>query len=109
MTRLLCRQGFLWRLIIWPGYYGNFTWSRIFECCAGNVLRFFLRNLCDIFAAIFRLWDVTQNVRPVELARRLCTTPQANNRLTNLHHTTRIDGIDAALRAQGKRLEIRLA
>ena len=52
---------------------------------------------------------LAQNVRPAELARRLSTTPQVINRLTKLHHTTRIDGIDAALRALGKRLEIRLA
>ena len=52
---------------------------------------------------------LVQNVRPAELARRLHTTPQVINRLTNLQHTTRIDGIDAALRALGKRLEIRLA
>jgi antitoxin HicB len=52
---------------------------------------------------------LAQNVRPAELARRLSTTPQVINRLTNLQHTTRIDGIDAALRVLGKRLEIRLS
>ena len=52
---------------------------------------------------------LAQNVRPSELARRLETTPQEINRLTNLRHTTRIDGIDMALRALGKRLELRLA
>jgi antitoxin HicB len=52
---------------------------------------------------------VSQNVRPAELARRLNTTPQAVNRLTDLRHTTRIDGIEAALRALGRHLEIRLA
>ena len=52
---------------------------------------------------------VIQNVRPAELARRLRTTPQEVNRLTNLRHTTRIDGIEAALRALGRQLEIRLA
>ena len=51
---------------------------------------------------------LAQNVRPAELARRLDTTPQEVNRLTNLRHTTRIDGIDAALRALGKSLELRL-
>jgi antitoxin HicB len=45
-----------------------------------------------------------QNVRPAELARRIGTTPQEVNRLTNLRHTSRIDGIDAALRALGKHL-----
>ncbi len=45
-----------------------------------------------------------QKVRPAELARRLGTTPQEVNRLTNIRHTSRIDGIDAALRVLGKRL-----
>jgi antitoxin HicB len=52
---------------------------------------------------------VIQNIRPAELARRLHTTPQEINRLTNLRHTTRIDGIDSALRALGRHLEISLA
>jgi antitoxin HicB len=50
-----------------------------------------------------------QGVRPAELARRLGTTAQEVNRLTNLRHTTRIDGIAAALRALGRGLEINLA
>jgi antitoxin HicB len=45
-----------------------------------------------------------QKVRPAELARRIGTTPQEVNRLTNIRHRTRIDGIDKALRALGKRL-----
>ena len=52
---------------------------------------------------------VTQNIRPAELARRLNTTPQEVNRLTNLSHTTRIDGIAAALQAMGRHLEISVA
>ena len=52
---------------------------------------------------------LAQNIRPAELARRLDTTPQEINRLTNLRHTSRIDGIDAAVRVLGKRLEIRLS
>ncbi len=51
---------------------------------------------------------VTQNVRPAELARRLNTSPQEVNRLTNVRHTTRIDGIAAALRALGKHLDMRV-
>jgi antitoxin HicB len=51
---------------------------------------------------------VTQNVRPAELARRLNTSPQEVNRLTNVKHTTRIDGIAAALQALGKHLDIRV-
>jgi antitoxin HicB len=52
---------------------------------------------------------VTQNMRPAELARRLNTTPQEVNRLTNLRHTTRIDSIAAALQAMGRRLEVSVA
>lgn len=47
-----------------------------------------------------------QEVRPAELARRLQTTPQEVNRLTNLHHVSKIDGIAVAMKALGKRLEI---
>lgn len=50
---------------------------------------------------------IRQRVRPAELARRLKTTPQEVNRLTDVRHTTRIDGIALALRALGKQLEIR--
>ena len=51
---------------------------------------------------------IAQNVRPAELARRLKTTPQEVNRLTNVRHTTRIDGIASALQALGKQLELRV-
>lgn len=50
---------------------------------------------------------VRQKVRPSELARRLGTTAQEVNRLTQLTHVTKIDGIDNALQALGKRLEVR--
>lgn len=50
---------------------------------------------------------VKQKVRPSDLAKRLGTTPQEVNRLTQLTHTTKIDGIANALHALGKRLEIR--
>lgn len=49
---------------------------------------------------------VKQKVRPSELARRLGTTAQEVNRLTQLKHTTKIDGIDQALSMLGKRLQI---
>jgi antitoxin HicB len=52
---------------------------------------------------------IRQDIRPIDLARRLNTTPQEVNRLTDLRHTTRIDGIDKALRTLGRHLEIRLA
>lgn len=51
---------------------------------------------------------VTQNVRPAELARRLHTTPQEVNRLTDVRHTTRIDGIATALQALGKHLDMKV-
>ncbi len=51
---------------------------------------------------------IAQNVRPAELARRLKTTPQEVNRLTNVRHTTRIDGIATALQALGKQLDLRV-
>ncbi len=51
---------------------------------------------------------VRQQVRPAELARRLHTTPQEVNRLTNLRHTTKIDGIAGAMKVLGKTLEIRV-
>ena len=51
---------------------------------------------------------IAQNVRAAKLARRLHTTPQEINRLTNVRHTTRIDGIAAALQALGKHLDIRV-
>jgi antitoxin HicB len=50
---------------------------------------------------------IRQRVRPAELARRLHTTPQEVNRLTNLRHTSKIDGIAGAMKALGKTLEIR--
>ena len=52
---------------------------------------------------------VRQKVRPAELARRLQTTPQEVNRLTNLHHTSKIDRVAEAMKALGKTLEIRAA
>ncbi len=50
-----------------------------------------------------------QKVRPAELARRIGTTPQEVNRLTNIRHTSRIDGVDVALKALGKQLVVKLA
>ena len=52
---------------------------------------------------------IRQQVRPAELARRLGTTPQAVNRLTNLRHASKIDGIATAMKALGKTLELRAA
>jgi antitoxin HicB len=52
---------------------------------------------------------IRQQIRPAELARRLGTTPQAVNRLTNLRHASKIDSIAGAMKALGKTLEIRAA
>ena len=50
---------------------------------------------------------VVQKIRPVELARRLEVTPQEVTRLIDPRHTSKIDGIAAALKALGKTMEIR--
>jgi len=50
---------------------------------------------------------IKQKVRPAELARRLHTSPQEVNRLTDIRHTSRIDGIAGAMKMLGKTLEIR--
>lgn len=50
-----------------------------------------------------------QKVRPAELAKRLHTTPQEVNRLTNLRHISKIDRIAAALKVLGKHLEVNAA
>jgi antitoxin HicB len=50
-----------------------------------------------------------QKVPPAELARRIGTTRQEVNRLTDLRHTSKIDRIDAALQALGKTLVLEAA
>jgi antitoxin HicB len=50
-----------------------------------------------------------QQIKPAELARRMNVRPQEVNRLTDLHHPTKIDTISLALRAIGRRLELSLA
>ena len=68
-------------------------------------------NLSPSLAAKVLLLNemLRQNVRPIELARRIGTTRQEVNRLTNLKHPTKIDRIDVALRALGKRLYLEAA
>ncbi|MGC2638451.1 MAG: type II toxin-antitoxin system HicB family antitoxin [Acidobacteriaceae bacterium] len=63
-------------------------------------------NLAPSVAAKVLLLNemLRQKIRPSELARRIGTTKQEVNRLTNLRHPTKIDRIDAALQALGKRL-----
>jgi len=52
---------------------------------------------------------IAQKVRPADLARLLGTTPQAVNRLTNLRHPTKIDGLVEAFQALGRKLEFHVA
>lgn len=52
---------------------------------------------------------LTQHVTSSELARRLGTTPQNMNKVIDLGHTTKIDTLNDAMRALGKRLEVSVA
>ena len=52
---------------------------------------------------------VQQKVRPADLARLLGTSAQEVNRLVNLKHTTKVDSIQEALGALGKRLDVGVA
>ncbi len=52
---------------------------------------------------------IRQKVRPADLARKLEVKPQEINRLIDLKHASKIDGVAAALNALGKRLELKLA
>lgn len=51
---------------------------------------------------------VAQKVRPIELARRMGVRAQEVTRLMNLQHPTKIDAIEQAIAALGRRLEVRL-
>ena len=52
---------------------------------------------------------IRQGTRNVDLARLMGVRPQEVNRLTDLHHPTKIDTIGAALRSLGKRLELKVS
>lgn len=52
---------------------------------------------------------LTQDITPSELARRLDTTRQEVNRLTDLAHATKIDRIGEAMAALGKELDLVVA
>ncbi|QQX87202.1 type II toxin-antitoxin system HicB family antitoxin [Cupriavidus necator] len=52
---------------------------------------------------------IAQGVTQAELARRLNTRKQEVQRIVNLDHATKIDTIEAAFRALGKRLELTVA
>jgi antitoxin HicB len=49
------------------------------------------------------LWNemLRKNVKPAELARRLHTTPQEVNRMTDVRHSTKIDTLAKAIAAVG--------
>lgn len=51
---------------------------------------------------------LAQRVTRADLARRLVVVPQTVSRLFDLHHATKIDAIDDALRVLGKRLALGL-
>jgi antitoxin HicB len=51
---------------------------------------------------------LAQNVGPSELARRMNSLPQYVNRLTDLHHTTKIDTVEKAMTALGKRFVLKV-
>jgi hypothetical protein len=68
---------------------------------------FLIENFAHLASlAGFPFICAAQRVRPPELARRLNTSPQAVNRLVNLRYSSKIDGIDQALKALGKTLEV---
>ena len=52
---------------------------------------------------------LAQGVGPSELARRMNSLPQYVNRLIDLKHTTKIDTIEGAMAALGKRLVLQVA
>lgn len=51
---------------------------------------------------------LAQQTKPAELARLMNVRPQEVNRLTDLHHPTKIDTVALALKALGKRLDLSL-
>lgn len=52
---------------------------------------------------------LAQEVGPSELARRMNSLPQYVNRIVDLRHATKIDTIEQAMAALGKRLELLVA
>ena len=52
---------------------------------------------------------LAQKVRPIELARRMGVRPQEVTRIMDLKHATKIDAVQAAIAALGRKLELSLA
>lgn len=51
---------------------------------------------------------LTQRIGPSELARRMDSLPQYVNRMIDLHHATKIDTIEKAMAALGKRFALKV-
>jgi antitoxin HicB len=61
----------------------------------------------SVTAKVLLLNEMLRNkVRASDLARRLKTSPQVVQRIVDLKHATKIDTIDEALSAMGKRLQL---
>ena len=61
----------------------------------------------SVWAKVLLLNEMlAQKVTPSDLARRLHTSPQNVNKVINLGHATKIDALNEAMMAMGKRLEI---
>lgn len=52
---------------------------------------------------------LAQNVRPVDLSRKMGVRSQDVTRILNLRHNTKIDTVSAAFKALGKSIEIRVS
>ena len=64
----------------------------------------------SVWAKVLLLNEViNQNLRPIDVARRMGARPQDVNRLLDLHYTTKIDTVAAALKAVGKELVLGIA
>lgn len=64
----------------------------------------------SVWAKVLLLNEMlAQKVTPSELARRLHTRPQDVNRVIDLGHSTKIDKLNQAMEALGKRLEVMAA
>lgn len=64
----------------------------------------------SVWAKVLLLNEMlAQKVTPSELARRLHTTPQNMNKVIDLGHVTKIDMLNQAMLAMGKRLEVVVA
>lgn len=61
----------------------------------------------SIWAKVLLLNEVVeQNLRPIDVAKKMGTRPQEVNRILDLKHATKIDTLAAAFRAVGKELTL---